>query len=205
MIRQDTQTWAQVVTIQNGPIFAAPDPNLLTNQIFLVATGVANVSTNKSFKLLVANFGSIPIELCQLQSITEAHLHSANLVESHIFHGEILGLIVDEHQDGKFRVRHIAPNNNGIINKHWAYQRESNLTKHEKLTTADYIKVNFSPNKKGAVRDMLRKYEKIWSGQLIDGVDSKLRAVHVISNRTQTERQSIQVTSVPGPFEDKKS
>lgn len=78
----------------------------------------------------------------------------------------MLGLISDERQDSKCLKHHIDPKNIVTINKHLADQRESHMAEDEKLETAEYIKVDVPPDKEAEVLNILRKHEKIWSGQL---------------------------------------
>lgn len=166
LIQPDTKTWVEVLTKHNGLILADPDPKLFTNQMCLVAAGVANIASDKSFKVFVTILWSTPIEPCWRQDIAKTSPHPANLVESHIFHAEILGLIPDEHQDGKFRKPHIDSNNIENISKQLADQRESHMAEDEKPKTADDTTVDVPRDKEEAVHNMLRKHEMIYYGQL---------------------------------------
>lgn len=161
-----TQTLVEVTSKRDGLMLVDPDPKLFTNQMCLVSAGVANVSSEKPFQVLFANFGRTPIGLCPLQAIVKAAAHPANLVKSHINHGEMLGLILGETPSGKFRKHHIAHKNIDPINRPLVHQRESDMAEDEKPTTDNDIKVDVPPDEEDAVRNMLRKNENIWSGQL---------------------------------------
>lgn len=87
----------------------------------------------------------------------------------------MIGLITDMHSNGKFRKRNIDPENIDAVNQHLDDQSESHIYADEKLTIADDIKVDVPPDKDQAVRDMLRKHERIWSDQLREIKATELR------------------------------
>lgn len=93
-------------------------------------------------------------------------MNPANLVESHISHGELLRLIPDETMVGQFRKRQISPKNIDTIHKHLVDQNESHISADEKPTTPKDKKIDVPPNKAAVVRDMPWKHERIWFGQL---------------------------------------
>lgn len=51
------------------------------------------------------------------------------------------------------------------INKHLDHRRESYMAEDERPTAAHDIKIYVLPDKEGAVRNMHRKHEKMWSDQ----------------------------------------
>lgn len=66
----ESHTRVEVTTKRDGLILIDPNPKLFTNEMGLVAVGVANVAQDKLFKVLVANFGATQVELCSLPAIS---------------------------------------------------------------------------------------------------------------------------------------
>lgn len=62
VIPHDSQTCVEVISKHDGLILVNPDSKLLTNQMSLMAAGVANVRREEPVKVLVANFRSTPIK-----------------------------------------------------------------------------------------------------------------------------------------------
>lgn len=151
-----------------------------------MTAGITNVTSVKLFKDLVDNFRSTQIALRTQQSIPKASTHHANLVEFYIFHSKILGLILAEYQKDKFQKRDIDPKNIGNINKHLADDRERDMSEDEKPAGADDIKVEFPADKDVEVRNILRKHENIWPGQLreIKATELLIYLKQSTSNRT---------------------
>lgn len=126
---------------------------------------VGNVHQNEHFKTLVGNFCSNTTDYCSRQPIDQEVSHSVYLVEAQISNGEMLGIILDEPMDGKFRNLHIDPKNIDTINNHLADKNQSYMSPEEKETTAEEIKIRFLLEKEAVVGDMIWKYERIWSSQ----------------------------------------
>lgn len=71
--------------------------------------------------------------------------------------------------------RNIDPKNIDTITLHLVDQLESHMSAEEMPTTAEEIKIDVAPYKEASVRDMLRKHERIWSGQLGEIKPTELR------------------------------
>ena len=169
-----SQTWVEVVTQREGTILVEPNEQLYNSSMCLTGTGIADVTAGKPFHVLVANFGERPIDLRPQQVVAMAGSHPEKLVESDISHSEMLGIIPDN-VDTKFRKRHVNVRDIDTINKHLSDQREQHMGEDEKPKTADEIDLNVPEDRKQEVRDMLRKHEKSWSGQLGDITVTEMR------------------------------
>ena len=131
----------------------------------MTGTGVADVIADKPFKVLVANFSDNVVSLLPHQVIATAADHPETLVESHMSHAEVFGLIPDN-RDTKFRKRPINTKDIDVINRQLADQRELHMGEDEKPITADDIDIDVPEDKVADVRTMLKKHEGAWSGQL---------------------------------------
>ena len=167
-LQPDTQTWVEVVTKRQGLILVEPVERLYNDRTCLTAAGVADVRSNEPFKLLVANFGPKAVDLKPNQVVAMAETHPENLVESHISHAEMLGLIPDDPIPGtsKYRKFNFNTRDENLINRQLADEREKHMGADEKHMTADDIELDIPVEKEKDVRDMLRKHEKIWNGEL---------------------------------------
>ena len=167
-LQPDTQTWVEVVTKRQGLILVEPVERLYNDRTCLTAAGVADVRSNEPFKLLVANFGPKAVDLKPNQVVAMAETHPENLVESHISHAEMLGLIPDDPIPGtsKYRKFNFNTSDENLINRQLADEREKHMGADEKPMTADDIELDIPVEKEKDVRDMLRKHEKIWNGEL---------------------------------------
>lgn len=166
VVPPEAQKCVEVVTKHESKILVYPDSKLFTNQMSLVAAGVANVRRDEPLKALVTNFGSTPIELYVRHPISKAATHTMNLLESHISQREMLGLIPYELMDGKFRKPRIYPENIDTINKHLGDQRERHMSADETPTKAKDIKIDVPQEKETSLRNMTWKHERIWLDQL---------------------------------------
>ena len=68
---------------------------LYQNHLCLAVEGIAYVQPDDPFKILVVNFGESSYDLVPNQHISTAKEHPTSLIESHISHVEILGLVTD--------------------------------------------------------------------------------------------------------------
>lgn len=75
--------------------------------------------------------------------------------------------------------------------------RKKYLAEDKNPTTADYIKIDFHPDKEDAARNVLRKHERknwFWPTRLDKG--------DVIQDQSQVRRQTIQILVISGRLED---
>ena len=86
-----------------------------------------DVKPDVPFKILVANFGESPHDLVPNQHIATTEEHPTSLIESHISHGEMLGLVTDapSNDDGKFRKWVFNPRDTDVINRHFQMKSKS--------------------------------------------------------------------------------
>lgn len=128
--------------------------SLYTNVKFLAGTGVADVMSDKTFRILVAHFSDYEVDVLPHQVLATAWEHIETLVESHISHAEVFGLILDD-RDAKYRKRHMIARDIVTINKHLADHREHHMVRMKKPITAEDIDIDVPDEKIAAVRDIL--------------------------------------------------
>ena len=159
----------QVVTQSHGLILVEPAQRLFKNHMCLAGAGVAQVVPDKPFNITVANFGKHPVILRSGQRIATAEPHPTTLIESSTTHGKVFGITESDPSvpQGKYRKRSTSVKDTKIINQHLADDRESHMDQDDKPATADDIPLTgVPPELETRVRDMLRKHEKMWSGEL---------------------------------------
>ncbi len=166
VLQPGTQTWVEVSTDISGTILMDPNARLYRNHACLASNGVAEVTADKPFKVLVANFGDHPKPLAVGQVVATANVNPTNLVESTMSHAELLGLCNDK-TAMRYRKRNANARDEAVINEYLRDLRSSHMGEDEKPVTADDIDlsgVDKSYHKR--IRAMLRKHESMWSGQL---------------------------------------
>lgn len=129
--------FVEVFRKHNGSVLVDPDSNIFTNQMCLVPDGVSTFR-REPFKILVANFGSIPIEIYQLQAIVKSATHPEIAYQPRGDAPSHPGRV----DDGEFRKHHIDPKTIDTINKDLSDQRESRMSAEEKPTTAGDINID---------------------------------------------------------------
>lgn len=80
VLQPDAQTCFKVVNKHDGLILVYPDPKLSTNQMCVVAAGLANLRSEKPFKVVGSKFGSTLVTLCPQRAIASAAAHHVNVV-----------------------------------------------------------------------------------------------------------------------------
>lgn len=66
---------------------------LYNKKLCRAGTGIIDVHRDKSFQILVANFGERAIDLLPDQVVAYSTDHPETVTESHISHGEMFGVI----------------------------------------------------------------------------------------------------------------
>lgn len=89
----------------------------------IVGSGVADDWSDKPFRILVAKFSDLTINLLPHQVVATVFAYSETLVESHISHAEVFGLIPKD-KDTKFRKRQKSAHDIEKINKNLAEHRD---------------------------------------------------------------------------------
>lgn len=92
----------------------------------LDATGRASVESDKSSRILVANFSDKLVDLLTQKIIASGWTHRKNLVESHVSHYKILVLIPDD-RDAKMIKRHVYVRDIEKINKELTDQLQKHM------------------------------------------------------------------------------
>lgn len=165
ILQPPTQTWVALSTKRYVTILVDSYMPIYTNAMRLAGTCIGNVEPDQPFRILIANFGDHPIALLTHQVVGAASTHPEKQFESHMSHGEVLGLSPDD-RDTKFHKHHVNVRDIETINKHLAYQWEEHTYVRDKRITADDIEIDEPDDNKSAIREMLRKHERVWSGQL---------------------------------------
>lgn len=166
ILKPNTQTWVDVKTNTHGLVLITPKSKLYETHQCLAGTGVVQVQSDKTFRILVANFSDYPKKLIHNQVIASADEHPTNIVESEMSHGELLGL-VDEDTAKMYRKRNLNARDASVINEYMKDKKSNNMESDENPTTADDIDLgDVDKRHHKAIRNMLRKHEKMWSGQL---------------------------------------
>ena len=89
-------------------------------------------------------------------------IHPTNLAESHVTHGALLGISEETH----YKKRPLNVRDIETINKHLADAREAHAGKDEEPITADTVELHVDNKYHLKIRNMLRKHESLWAGQL---------------------------------------
>ena len=165
-LQPNSQTWVDVTTQVNGLILVQPKPKLYDTHNCLAGTGVAQVQSDKPFRILVANFSDHPKKLLYKQVIADAEPHPSNIVEGYVSHAELLGL-VDDATATMYRKRNINARDTSVINQYLGNERNSHMDEDQRPTTADDIDLSdVDKRHHSKIRSMLRKHEGMWSGKL---------------------------------------
>lgn len=151
-----------------------PNAKLYNKQICLGGAGVAQAHLDEPFRIIVAHFGEQPITLLPKQFVATENPHPENLVEWQISHAEML-VLGEETHDGRFWRRHFNPRYEDIIKRRLVGEREKHMGAEEKPMPTDDIELDFPWEKETAVRDMLWKHERLWSGQLVKIKGTEMR------------------------------
>lgn len=104
-LKQETQTWVEMSTLQKGMVLLNSYTPLYTNAMCLAVTGVANLQPDQHFQILIANFGDKLIGLLPHQVVVTASHRFEKLVKSHSSHAEVFSPILNN-RDAKFLKRH---------------------------------------------------------------------------------------------------
>lgn len=99
--------------------------------MYCTATVIAKVQSEKPFRVVAAIFENHPFDVL-LQQVVANSQHE-NLVDSHISHAEMLGLIRDE-RDTKFFKHRVDFRDMNTINKCLNNQREQHMVKEIKTS-----------------------------------------------------------------------
>lgn len=94
LLKPETQSFVTVKTYQHGLIAVEPNRKLFDSNMYLVGTGVAQVTPNTDFRILVANMGIYPKTLTVVQTISVTTEHPTAMMEAPITHGKALGVAV---------------------------------------------------------------------------------------------------------------
>ena len=92
VIQPRTQTWVNVISERQGLVLIERDKGLFAKHNCPAATGVHQIEEGKPFGIQVGNFCNNLFQLLLNQTIARVENHPPNLAESHISHGELLGL-----------------------------------------------------------------------------------------------------------------
>lgn len=126
-------------------------------------SGVANVRSDQTFRMLVANFSDRSITLLPDQIVATASTNAENLFQSHLSHADVFGWI-HEDRNTKFRKPHMSAYDIETINTHLADRREKQIGEDEKLLTDQNIVIDVPKDKEDNFQAMLKKHHRVWDG-----------------------------------------